>query len=76
MASGSSGRSVPWSGWTGARRPSEYKRPEVHTPDYLTVPVERCRPAGVHALERRAEDLETLFGGGGEDGHAIVCLFV
>ena len=45
----------------------------VLTPNHF----KRCRPVRVHALERRAEDLETLFGGGGgKNEHAIVCLFV
>lgn len=42
MASGSSGTSVPRSGWIGARRPSEHKRPEVYTPDNKAMPVVEC----------------------------------
>ena len=69
MASGSSGGSVPRSGWTGARRSSEHKGTETYPPDNETVPVECRWPGRVRDLERRAEDPEPLFGG--EDGHAI-----
>ena len=44
VASGSSGGSVPQSGWAGARRPSEHKRPETYPPDNEAVPVERRWP--------------------------------
>ena len=69
MASWSSGRSVPGSGWTGARCPSQHKRPEVYPPNNPTMPVERRWPAGGRVLERRAKDPEMLFRG--EDGDAI-----
>ena len=65
MASGSSGGSVLRSGWAGARRPSEHKRPETYPPDNEAVPVERRGLGRVRDLERRAEDPEPLFGRGG-----------
>ena len=55
VASGSRGESVPRSGWAGARRPSEHKRPETYPPDNEAVPVQRCWPGRVRDLERRAE---------------------
>ena len=75
MASWSSRRSVPGSGWTGVRCPSQHKRQEVYLPDNLTMPIERRWLAGGRVLERRAKDPEMLFGGG--DGDAIkLSLFV
>mgnify|MGYP000633412997 CR=1 FL=1 len=65
MASGSSGGSVLRSGWAGARRPSEHKRPETYPPDNEAVPVERRWLGRVRDLERIAEDPEPLFGRGG-----------
>ena len=70
MASGSSGGSVLRSGWAGARRPGEHKSPETYPPDNEAVPVERRWLGRVRDLERRAEDLEQLFGRG-EDGNSI-----
>ena len=63
MASGSSRGSVLRSGWAGARRPSEHKRP-----DNEAVPVERRWRGRVRDLERRAEDPEPLIRGGGGGG--------
>ena len=72
VVSGSSGASVPRSGWASARRPSEHKRPVTYPPDNEAVSVQHRWPGRVRDLERRAQDPEPLFGGGGgEDGHAI-----
>ena len=54
MASGASVGSVPRSGWTGARRPSEHKGPETYPQDNETLPVERRWPGRVRDLGRRA----------------------
>ena len=70
MASGSSGGSVIRSGLAGVRRPSEHERPETYPLDNEAVPVERRWLSRVRDLERRAEDLELLFGRG-EDGNSI-----
>ena len=70
MASGSSGGSVLRSGWAGARRPSDHKRPETYPPDNEAMPVERRWLGRVLDLERIAEDPEPLFGRG-EDGNSI-----
>ena len=47
MASGLSGGNFPRSGWAGARRPSEHKRPETYLADKEAVPVERRWPGRV-----------------------------
>ena len=55
VASGSSGRIFPMSGWTGACYPSKQKGPELHPPNNTTVPVELRWPS-------RARDLERIVG--------------